>query len=61
MITSLDHIAVAVPDLQKAIQRFADDFGLQLEGTEDVSSAKTKTAFFSLPPTSIELVHPLER
>ncbi|MBO6754592.1 MAG: methylmalonyl-CoA epimerase, partial [Spongiibacter sp.] len=29
------------------------------EGTEDVESAKTSTAFFPLPPTSIELVHPL--
>ena len=59
MITRLDHIAVAVPDLQKAIERFANDFGLQLDGTEDVETANTQTAFFNLPPTSIELVHPL--
>ena len=60
MITALDHIAIAVPDLHKAISRFADDFGLTLKGTEDVESAKTSTAFFPLPETSIELVHPLE-
>ena len=36
MITALDHIAVAVPDLQKAIARFCEDFGLDLGGTEDV-------------------------
>jgi methylmalonyl-CoA/ethylmalonyl-CoA epimerase len=30
-----------------------------MEGTEDVPEAKTSTAFFPLPPTSIELVHPL--
>jgi len=59
MITALDHIAVAVPDLEKAIRRFAEDFGLPLDGTEDVEAAKTSTAFFPLPPTSIELVHPL--
>ena len=59
MITKLDHIAVAVPDLQKSIDRFLNDFGLNFEGTEDVASAKTSTAFFPLPPTSIELVHPL--
>jgi len=59
MITALDHIAIAVPDFDKAIKRFAEDFGLKLEGTEDVADAKTKTAFFPLPPTSIELVHPL--
>ena len=60
MITALDHIAIAVPDLQEAIERFMNDFGLDYEGTEDVEAAQTSTAFFPLPPTSIELVHPLE-
>lgn len=59
MITALDHIAVAVPDLQKAIARFCEDFGLDLGGTEDVTEAKTTAAFIPLPPTSIELIHPL--
>jgi methylmalonyl-CoA epimerase len=59
MIVALDHIAIAVPDFEKAIKRFMEDFGLTFEGTEDVESAKTSTAFFPLPPTSIELVHPL--
>ncbi len=59
MITALDHIAIAVPDLERAVKRFMEDFGLPFEGTEDVAAAKTKTAFFPLPPTSIELVHPL--
>ena len=59
MITALDHIAIAVPDLERAITRFMDDFGLTCEGSEDVEAAKTSTAFFPLPPTSIELVHPL--
>ena len=59
MITGLDHIAIAVPDLEAAIQRFMADFGLEYEGTEEVEAAETSTAFFPLPPTSIELVHPL--
>lgn len=59
MITALDHIAIAVPDLEKSIKRFMEDFGLEYEGREDVEAAKTSTAFFPLPPTSIELVHPL--
>ena len=59
MITALDHIAIAVPDFEAAIRRFAEDFGLRLEGTEDVEAAQTATAFFPLPPTCIELVHPL--
>lgn len=59
MIVALDHIAIAVPDLEKAIKRFMDDFGLPYKGQEDVEAAKTSTAFFPLPETSIELVHPL--
>ena len=59
MIKALDHIAIAVSDIEVAIRRFADDFGIELEGTEDVVPAKTKTAFFPIPGTRIELVHPL--
>lgn len=59
MITALDHIAIAVPELEKAIKRFQEDFQLNFEGTEDVEDAKTSTAFFPVPATSIELVHPL--
>ncbi len=59
MITALDHIAIAVPDFDQAILRFLDDFGLDYQGKEDVEAAKTTTAFFKLPETSIELVHPL--
>jgi methylmalonyl-CoA/ethylmalonyl-CoA epimerase len=59
MITALDHIAIAVPDLEKAIQRFVTDFGLPLGGREDVQEARTTAAFLPLPPTNIELVFPL--
>ncbi|MFV0477774.1 MAG: methylmalonyl-CoA epimerase [Parahaliea sp.] len=59
MITALDHIAIAVPDLDKAIKRFMEDFELPFDGSEDVVTAQTSTAFFPLPPTRIELVHPL--
>ncbi|KZZ14415.1 methylmalonyl-CoA epimerase [Oleiphilus sp. HI0079] len=59
MITGLDHIAIAVPDLEKAIQRFAEDFGLTFKGKEDVEDALTSTAFFPVDKPSIELIHPL--
>lgn len=59
MITALDHVAIAVPDLEKSIKRFMEDFGLTFDGTEVVEAAKTTTAFFSVPPTNIELVYPL--
>lgn len=59
MIVALDHIAIAVPDLDAAIRRFAEDLGLTFEGVEDVEPAQTSTAFFPVPGTRIELVHPL--
>lgn len=59
MITALDHIAIAVPDLERAIRRFLDDFGLEFAGREDVEEAQTSTAFFPIEGTQIELVHPL--
>ncbi|MFT4974230.1 MAG: methylmalonyl-CoA/ethylmalonyl-CoA epimerase [Myxococcota bacterium] len=60
MITRLDHIAIAVTDMEEGIRRFAEDFGLSLSGTEDVIAAKTSTAFFPIPGTCIELIHPLD-
>lgn len=59
MITGLDHIAIAVPDLDKAIERFAEDFGLELKGREDVPEAKTSAAFLPITNSNIELIHPL--
>lgn len=59
MITGLDHIAIAVPDLEAAIQRFLNDFQQPLAGCENVESAHTSTAFFPQQNVSIELVHPL--
>ncbi|MFT6146626.1 MAG: methylmalonyl-CoA/ethylmalonyl-CoA epimerase [Myxococcota bacterium] len=59
MILGLDHIAIAVDDFEGGIERFAKDFGIELAGTEDVVSAKTKTAFLPISGTQIELIHPL--
>ncbi len=60
MITRLDHIAIAVPDLDASIRRFCADLGLTLAGREDVTAAQTSTAFLPIPGTRIELVHPLD-
>jgi len=59
MILSLDHIAIAVPDLDEGIRRFVEDLGLTLAGTEDVPSEITRTAFLPIDGTRIELVAPL--
>jgi len=59
MITRLDHIAIAVPDLNAALQRFVEDLGLELAGTEDVPTESTSTAFLPIDGTKIELIHPM--
>jgi len=60
VITALDHVAIAVPDLERAVRRLVEDFGLAYSGKEEVEAAMTTTAFFPLPPTSIELIYPLQ-
>ena len=59
MIIGLDHVAIAVDQLDEAIRRFAEDLGLDFKGTEDVEGAQTTTAFFPISGTQIELIHPL--
>ena len=41
------------------MRRLVEDFGLAYSGKEEVEAAMTTTAFFPLPPTSIELIYPL--
>jgi methylmalonyl-CoA/ethylmalonyl-CoA epimerase len=64
MILGLDHVAIAVGDLEASIRKFVEDIGLTLEGTEDVLSAQTRTAFLSVSSpafkTQVELIAPLE-
>jgi methylmalonyl-CoA epimerase len=59
MIRRLDHIAIAVPDLEAAITRFVDDLGIELGGREDVPSESTSTVFLPIDGTQIELIHPM--
>lgn len=60
MITGLDHIAIAVPDLEKGIKRFLEDFGIEYTGIEHAHAQQTSTAFFSIEGTQIELIHPID-
>jgi methylmalonyl-CoA/ethylmalonyl-CoA epimerase len=59
MIVGLDHIAIAVPDLDAALARWSSELGLRHEGNEDVPSQKTRTAFLAIGDTHVELVTPL--
>lgn len=56
MITGLDHIAIAVPELEQAITQLVNDFGLSFEGRCKVDEQLTETAFFKPDSPRIELV-----
>ena len=61
MILGLDHVAIAVPELDAAVKRFVEDLGLTLSAVEDVLTAETRTAFLPISgPTQLELVTPLD-
>lgn len=56
----LDHIGVAVKDLDKAISFYQDVLGLKLEGTHTLSDRGVRVAFLSVGGEAhIELLEPL--
>lgn len=60
MIKKIDHIAIAVSDLDAEIQRYRDVLGLEFNGTEVVEEQKVKVAFFTVGDVHIELTAPTE-
>jgi methylmalonyl-CoA/ethylmalonyl-CoA epimerase len=58
MIKNLDHIAVAVHNVEEAARFYQDILGLDLKNVEVVQEQKTKVGFFSIGETNIELVEP---
>lgn len=59
MIKRIHHIAIAVEDLDDATGRYADQLGLPTGSREDVTSARTRTQFFPVGESRIELVSPM--
>lgn len=60
MLKRLDHIAVAVNNLEEAASFYQNVIGLTLSGVEVVTAQKTKVGFFRIGETNIELVQPAE-
>lgn len=58
MIKKIDHIAIAVQDLDAEIKKYRDILGLEFHGTEVVEDQKVKAAFFSAGDVKIELTAP---
>lgn len=52
----LDHIGIAVKDLEESLKFYRDALGIQLEGIEVVKEQKVTTAFLPVGDSHIELL-----
>ena len=59
MIGKLHHVAIVVPDLQAAAQKYKDTLGAKVSEAHDLPEHGVTTVFVELPNTKIELLHPL--
>jgi methylmalonyl-CoA/ethylmalonyl-CoA epimerase len=60
MLKKIDHIAIAVNNLEEAAKFYQTILGLNLSGVEVVTAQKTKVGFFKIGESNIELVQPAE-
>lgn len=58
MIQKIDHIGIAVENLDASTKYFEEALGLKCHGTEEVASQMVKTAFFEAGEVHIELLEP---
>ena len=56
MFEKIDHVGIAVKDLEQAINLYRDQIGLECKGTEVVEEQKVKVAFFPVGESKIELL-----
>lgn len=56
MIQKIDHLGIAVKDLEEAKKYYENVLGLKCEGEEEVASQKIKTAFFNVGGVHLELI-----
>ena len=59
MIGRLNHVAIAVPDLEVAAANYRDTLGAKISDPLDLPDHGVKTVFVELPNTKLELLHPL--
>ncbi len=55
-ITHIEHIGIAVENLEEAIAFYEKVYGLKCYAVEEVTDQKVKTAFFKVGQTKIELL-----
>ncbi|RLB75515.1 MAG: methylmalonyl-CoA epimerase [Deltaproteobacteria bacterium] len=58
MLKKINHIGIAVKNLETAIPFYRDQLGMTFEGTEEVAEQKVKVAFLEIGESRIELLEP---
>ncbi|NDV98361.1 methylmalonyl-CoA epimerase [Salipiger sp. PrR002] len=59
MIGRLNHVAIAVPDLEAASAMYRDTLGAKVGAPQDEPDHGVTVVFIELPNTKIELLYPL--
>lgn len=57
-VKQINHVAVLVQDMEKALSFWRDALGMELHGLRDVPAEKSQVAFLPLPGSEVELVRP---
>ena len=58
MIKKVNHVAIAVSDIEGALGFWRDGLGLEVDHVEDVPSQKATVAFIPVGESEVELVKP---
>lgn len=59
MIIGVDHIGIAVQNLEEALEIFEKKLGLKLEGVHEIKEQRVKAAMLLAGETRIELLEPI--
>jgi methylmalonyl-CoA/ethylmalonyl-CoA epimerase len=57
-VKQINHVAVVVEDMEKALAFWCDALGMELHELRDVPAEKSQVAFLPLPGSEVELVMP---
>ncbi|HIH01224.1 TPA: methylmalonyl-CoA epimerase [Thermoplasmata archaeon] len=56
----IDHIGIAVEDLEAALKPYVEGLGLRVEHTEEVPTERVRVAMLPVGETNIELLQPTD-
>ncbi len=57
-VTKINHVGIAVANVDDALKFWRDILGIELDHVEDVPASKSKVAFLPVGDSDVELVYP---